>query len=605
MNYYFRTLSLIGLLFSLLLSTQVLAYDESVGAIFLNEAVGTRPSAMGEAFVAVPGDMNALYWNSAGLIRSPNIELLVAHTEFIQNYRNEYFAFGMPFTKEDAIGANFYFSYNNSFEKLASLSDEPSTFSAYDTYLGVSWSHAWDQYISSGVSIKGIYQTIDAYSASSIAVDLGGTVQNLILPDLVFGLVIKNLGLPIKFIEQADPLPITLEVGSSYQLFNHQLLVAFDVSKPLQQEMLFKFGAEFNLEELLFFRAGYKYYQYGNDLGALSGLTAGIGAEITDYKVDYTFSPYTDLGNIHRISVTFPFGRSTMEEEKIVKRLEKKLEEKQRKLIQGHIKTGDKYLIKKDYKKALFAYEKALALNPDYRGLGKKLEKARKQLEILTSEKHYLAGLKALQDKELVNALIEFNKVKEINTKYKATINYLTQINKQLADVKTTKSQNKKERKLNSLFSQGLKYLQTRQYRKAIQSWQSIITVDPQNRKATKYISDTKVKLAEVTEKLFQEARMYQQGNDLTSALLRWKEILLMDPENGIAQKQLRINLPQLPQIIDVLNKKGLQNYIQNRLKEAIANWENVLILDPNHEKAKKHIQRASEKLKEIQALEK
>jgi hypothetical protein len=53
------------------LTCQAYAEDESVGAIFLNEAVGTRPTAMGEAYVAVPGDLNSIYWNSAGLIHSP------------------------------------------------------------------------------------------------------------------------------------------------------------------------------------------------------------------------------------------------------------------------------------------------------------------------------------------------------------------------------------------------------------------------------------------------------------------------------------------------------------------------------------------------------
>ncbi|MCK5242095.1 PorV/PorQ family protein [bacterium] len=596
---------LIPLIAGLLFACQANAYDESAGAIFLNEPVGTRPAAMGEAFVGVSGDMNSIFWNSAGLIHSPNIELLFVHTEFIQDFRNEYLAFGIPFTKEDAIGVNFYFSYNNTFEKIASLNDEPSTFSAYDAYFGVSWSHAWDQYISSGLNVKGIYQVIDVYSARSIAADLCGLVKDLLLPDLTFGVVIKNLGLPIKFIAQADPLPITIEFGSSYKLFNQQLLLAFDISKPLQQEMLFKIGAEFNIEEVLFFRTGYKYYQYGNDLGALSGLTAGLGAEITDYKLDYTFSPYTDLGNIHRISVTFPFGRSTKEEEKIVRRLEKKLEEKQRRLIQNNIRSGDHHLNKREYQKAVFAYEKALALNPGYRGLDKKLKKAKQELQMLLAEKHYKAGLAAMRKKKYVNALIDFNKVMEIDKKYKATNKYLKQINKQLTAVKATRSSNRKEQIINNLFSQGLKYLQTRKYRKAIETWQKVLAVDSQNKRAKRYISATKIKLTEETDKLLQEASIDLRENDLASALLTWKKVLLIDNKNQIARQKIKENKNQLLKIADSLYKKGLQNYIQNQLEEAIKNWKDALILNPDDEKSKKHITRAREKIKGIKSLEK
>jgi len=39
----------------------------TTGATFLKLGVGSRPVAMGEAFVAVADDINALFWNPSGL----------------------------------------------------------------------------------------------------------------------------------------------------------------------------------------------------------------------------------------------------------------------------------------------------------------------------------------------------------------------------------------------------------------------------------------------------------------------------------------------------------------------------------------------------------
>ena len=80
----------------------------------------------------------------------------------------------------------------------------------------------------------------------------------------------------------------------------------------MAQELTFKLGTEYNISDMVFLRAGYKYLQYGNDLGALSGLTVGLGADIADYYLDYAFTPYGSLGQVHRISLTLHFGRSNL-----------------------------------------------------------------------------------------------------------------------------------------------------------------------------------------------------------------------------------------------------------------------------------------------------
>jgi len=598
-----RYILLIGIFSLTLTSSTINAEDESIGAIFLNEAVGTRPAAMGEAFVGIAGGVNTLFWNPAGLVRSNRVELLVSHTEFIQDFRNEYFALGTPVSSRDSLGINGYFSYSQ-LEKTTSLISEPSSFNVYDCYLSLVWSHAWDKFYSTGVSLKGITQMIDTYSAWSIAVDLSLLMQETLLPELTIGLVIKNLGMPIKFIAKEHPLPMVAEIGAGYYLFDKKLLLSFDISKPLQQELLFKFGVEYNIEEVIRIRAGYKYYQFGNDLGALSGLTCGLGAEISDYQVGYTYTPYTDLGNVHRVSITFPFERSAVEEEKIIQRLEKKIKVRQKKIIRDYVTKGNNLFKKGKYSKAISYYEKALALNPRYPYLKKKISQSKKRLKNIKAEKHFQKGLHAYKQKEYITALIEWNKVYEIMPSYKNIKSRIKQVNHELTRVKKSKSAKKKGKNFDRYFSQGLEYLQMGQYRKAINTWQKLLTLDPQNSRVKRYLKKTKTKMLEETRELLKQANMHWLEKDFAAAVKLWRKVLKIDPENLSARQALKSNQSTIHNAAEQLYRVGIQNYVKNKLGEAIENWKNVLILDPRHQKAAKNLKRAQEKLKDIESFE-
>ncbi|MBN1594683.1 UPF0164 family protein, partial [candidate division FCPU426 bacterium] len=66
--------------------------------------VGTRPTAMGGAAVALSDDPSALYWNPAGLQQSkyPSVEFV--HNAWFQEMNQEIFTFVMPFSKELVLG---------------------------------------------------------------------------------------------------------------------------------------------------------------------------------------------------------------------------------------------------------------------------------------------------------------------------------------------------------------------------------------------------------------------------------------------------------------------------------------------------------------------
>lgn len=580
------------------------AEDESIGAIFLTQPAGARPAAMAGAFTAIADDVNTVFWNPAGIVRVLRTELMAVHTEFIQGFRDEYFAFCAPFSAQDALGFNFYFSYIDSLEKTTFASAESSVFSSYDACLSLAWSRAFNKYYAAGLSLKGLYQVIDTYSAWSIACDLGFLITGLV-PNLTAGLTIKNLGKPIRFIEKSSLLPMLAEAGAAYRLFNNTLLVSLAICKPWQQEMVFKAGAEYNLEETIFFRAGYKYAQFGNDLGPLSGLSCGLGADISEYKVSYAYAPYTGLGDIHRISITFPFGKSLLEEEKIMRRLEKKLHAKQEKIIRGYMKTAARYFKKNDYKNSIFYYEKILALNPKYPYLKKKITEAKHSLKQHAAKQHFQQGMRAFKSREYLTALIEWNKVHEIMPPYKNISHWLKQVNKKLApDNKSASAGKPHNKKIKQYFSKGFAYLKNGQYRLALDTWRKLLALDPKNAKVKIYLKKTRTRMQEEIKALLKQAESCWQRNEWPAAVGKWNKILQIDPKNISALQELKNNRPKILSTANEFYLKGVQNYVNNKLIEAISNWQDVLILDPDDKKALKNLKRAREKLEDLESIE-
>lgn len=578
------------------------AEDESIGAVYLNESVGARAAAMGEAFTGVAEDANTVFWNPAGMVRIKNIELLAAHTEFIHKFRDEYFAFSMPISNQDALGINVFFSYINQLEKTTSVSSEPEYFNAYDTYLSLAWSRAFAKHCAAGISIKGIYQVIDTYAAWSLAGDLSFFMSEII-PSFNVGLTIKNLGLPIKFIEKSHPLPMAAQLGAGYRLFDQKLLVTFDLCKPFQQEMSFKIGTEYNIAGMIFLRAGYKYLQFGNDLGPLSGLTCGLGADISNYKIDYAYTPYAELGDVHRVAVTFPFGRNTAAEEKIIRRLGKKVKARQKKIIQGYMRSAERYFKKGDYKNAVFYYEKVLIRNPRYPDLRKKIQHAKKCLKTKTTDKYFRVGMRAYEKKDYLTALIEWSKAQDIMSSYKQVGKWLKKVNKKLTYAKNSRQKNKGRKNTAPYFSKGLEYLKRGKYRKAINIWNKLLTENPGDVRIKKYLEKAQKKMEKEIRDLLQQAKMCLQSKDLVSAVRKWKQILKMDPENQDAREHLETNKAKMAATANELYLKGVQNYVENKLVEAFSDWDDVLVLDPQNQKAAENLERVRKKMKEIEAF--
>lgn len=298
-------------------------------ASFLKVPVGARPVAMGEAFTAVADDLNALYWNPAGLAGQGQAVIGVTHQEAYEGLQHEFVGFAQPTVLRpggrrerapygQAWGVGLIIlnvpgdlerrsGVNEGGVALGQITSPEGTFGATDMALGGSYAFQANR-DSWGASARYIRQAIDNHVAQTGALDLGWKRAE-VLPNLTLGAALLNLGPGLRFRQNWYPLPLTPKVGAAYRLERWRTTLAMDVAAPRDDFPILAWGGEAGLTRNVFWRAGYRYRWHGNPLGTLSGFRTGLGVAYKNLTLDYAVAPFGELGNSHRVSMAWKFGR--------------------------------------------------------------------------------------------------------------------------------------------------------------------------------------------------------------------------------------------------------------------------------------------------------
>lgn len=276
---------------------------------FLQIGVGARPAALGGAFVGMSDDINALYWNPAGLAGLKRGELSMTHALWFEDISYSNIAYGQP-----AFGGIVGAAFN-----ILRTGDIPTAdntglrlggeYSMMDMMGAISYARGWGR-LALGATLKFISSRIEEESARSVAADFG--LHYRIRPAgkrFDVGLSVQNAGAKAGYVSEKYSLPTIVRAGGTLELFRGFLISSeldyFERSASVHS------GIEY-YQVLgtagLSLRAGYKTDT--PELGALSGLTTGLGLKLGDYRLDYAWNSFADLGATHRISLGIKFGAS-------------------------------------------------------------------------------------------------------------------------------------------------------------------------------------------------------------------------------------------------------------------------------------------------------
>jgi hypothetical protein len=274
------------------------------GTAFLKIDTSARATALGGAYTAVSDDATSLRYNPAGLSRAQKRELSATHSEWLLGSRFDFIGYAQP-TSHGTFGLGITRLAVGTIEGRDSQRQLSSDFKASDMAYALGYGRGVDDLIPGGkthlgASVKYIDSKIGSDSASTLALDLGA-LQRFSARPLDLGVSVLNIGNGIKFLDQTDPLPLTLSLGAAYSL-SVALKLALDVRQNIPDERTgVGMGAEYTVFSSFALRAGYASSS-GAD-SSLGGLSGGFGLRLADYSADYTFTPFGALGNVQRISL--------------------------------------------------------------------------------------------------------------------------------------------------------------------------------------------------------------------------------------------------------------------------------------------------------------
>ena len=315
----------VGILAAVLLagSAGAAETDYSVGtkALPLQESGATaRSMAMGSAVVAVHENSASLFWNPAGLSQMRCSEVGFHHNSGLGDITQEIAVIGVPLGQVPEDGSKGgsmggfaasvgYVSYG-SFSGRDALGNPTGNYTSNNLSGSVGYGIDVFPGVSAGLAVKANQSTFGHQSYDSYTSDVG--LLYTPLPALDLGLVYSNMNLGNKI--GGNAIAAGWRLGAGWHVDRHWLLAA---SSELQDGAMtrLQFGTEYLIgnttkdSSILALRAGYVLNYPDPQLAGLTGLTLGLGYTITHaITLDYAFVPAGDLGNSHRVSVTFRFN---------------------------------------------------------------------------------------------------------------------------------------------------------------------------------------------------------------------------------------------------------------------------------------------------------
>jgi hypothetical protein len=308
----------------------------------MNIGVDAAALGMSNAVVSLTNDVNAGYWNPAGLVNLEDNQLALMHSSYFANIANyNYAAFAMPLDDRSAVGVSIIRFGVDDILDTTQLIDEQGNinydriklFSTADYGLTFSYSHNLQvPGLSYGVNAKVIRRIIGDFANSwGFGLDFGIQFQSE--NDWKFGIMARDITTTFnawaidedKFAQisgavegQNQELPETseitipkLQIGMSKKFifhYDYSLVTAFDLNVRFEQNndvisssfasINPALGFEFGYTDLVFLRAGVGNFQNELQFDDSENLTFqpnfGVGFKYRGIQIDYAF---TDIGD--------------------------------------------------------------------------------------------------------------------------------------------------------------------------------------------------------------------------------------------------------------------------------------------------------------------
>jgi len=318
-------------------------YSQAGGAAvpFLLISPDARSSGMGEVGTAIADDINAVFWNPAGLgfhdwvgnindpdERSPYRQIALSFSRWLPQFNADlFYSYGTigQFIEslDGTVALNFVFmnlgeftrTYENGNVAGKFLSNEFAVGLSYGTIVAKDLGIGFQlRYIQSNLAPATITTQGDAGTGRSGSFDLGVLWKPSDLgffeDKLSLGANLQNVGPKMTYRNESDPLPTTLRLGAAYTIVKddfNDLKFAVDVAKllvkrdslgsdPVPKSLItgwqnpgaeLSIGAEYWYESIVALRLG--YFTEPSRLGNRKYWNFGAGVRYDIFRLDFSF----------------------------------------------------------------------------------------------------------------------------------------------------------------------------------------------------------------------------------------------------------------------------------------------------------------------------
>ncbi len=304
------------------------------GMAFLSIDVNTRTAGMGSASVCIAQDATSMFSNLAGMAMVNGADVAFSMKNWIADTKQYSGAAAYSLGNWGVFGVSFVWMDYGAFTETAPYTGyDPAKrnvgyevlgdFNVKEYALGLAYARKISNQFSFGGQIKYAYE--DLYHSMIYDYRLGqnvlsnnreqvfafdfGTLYHTGWKDLRFGMSIRNFSRQCKFVDQRFELPLTMTMGLAMDVLSiffddaaQHLTLAADWLHPRNWGERVHVGAELQVFDMLYARAGYKFNYSEESLTGGIGVTKSMG----DYalRLDYSYGTFGEFfGSMQQFSI--------------------------------------------------------------------------------------------------------------------------------------------------------------------------------------------------------------------------------------------------------------------------------------------------------------
>ena len=282
------------------------------GFNFLKIGQGARPVAMGDAYTAVADDINAAFWNPAGLTDIRGTAWTATYTKWIVDSRaySAAVAWNTGTAKGGVLGATVM---------ALRLLDIPETtiyqpqgtgqsVATGDVALGLVYALKLTDKFSFGARVSWLHQTLHTESISSVSIDVGTRFYTG-FRSLRVAMAMRHFGPDKTSNDRRFFMPLYYHVALAAEVYGEKgdpayLTVTGESAFAADYEMRAHAGAELWLQNMVALRGGYKL-NYDSDSYSLG---AGLKYEIAGDRAITVDVAYSDMGQFFTAPLRVTIG---------------------------------------------------------------------------------------------------------------------------------------------------------------------------------------------------------------------------------------------------------------------------------------------------------